>query len=119
MAKRQRKTKRPALSIIIPTFNEEHSITSTLDAVAGLRGPVEVIVVDGGSRDRTLAILRERGARVMTSERGRGSQMRAGASAARGHVFWFLHADTIPPEGAADEILDALSQDEGIVGGNF
>ncbi|HYJ47872.1 MAG TPA: glycosyltransferase, partial [Pyrinomonadaceae bacterium] len=108
-----------ALSIIIPTLNEARSVVATLEAVAEVRGhSVEVIVVDGGSSDGTLEILRERGARVVESERGRGAQMHAGACAATGGALWFLHADTIPPPDAAERILEAL-KDRQVVGGNF
>lgn len=111
-------TERPALSIIIPTLNEAHSIGATLDAMKEVRGRVEVLIVDGGSSDRTLEILKERGARVIESERGRGTQMHAGARAARGEVLWFLHADTTPPPDAAERIAEAL-RDPRVVGGNF
>jgi rSAM/selenodomain-associated transferase 2 len=111
-------TERVALSIIIPTLNEARSIGATLDAVREVRGPVEMIVVDGGSHDGTFEILRERGVRVILSERGRGLQMHAGACAARGSVLWFLHADTLPPPDAAERIDKALSETE-VVGGNF
>ena len=119
-----RKTNEPieleyaALSIIIPTLNEAHSIAATLDAVAKVRGRVEVIWVDGGSSDGTLERLREHGARVITSERGRGAQMHAGACAASGQALWFLHADTIPPTDAAERINESL-RDATVVGGNF
>ena len=111
-------TERPALSIIIPTLNEAHSIGATLDAMKEVRGRVEVLIVDGGSSDRTLEILKERGARVVLSERGRGTQMHAGARVARGDVLWFLHADTTPPPDAAERITEALG-DPRVVGGNF
>ncbi|HJU54206.1 MAG TPA: TIGR04283 family arsenosugar biosynthesis glycosyltransferase [Pyrinomonadaceae bacterium] len=109
---------RITLSIIIPTLNEARSIAAKLDAVTKVRGRVEVIVVDGGSSDGTLEILRERGARVVTSERGRGAQMHAGARVAVGEALWFLHADTIPPADAAERITDAL-RDAAVAGGNF
>ncbi|HEX8653394.1 MAG TPA: TIGR04283 family arsenosugar biosynthesis glycosyltransferase [Pyrinomonadaceae bacterium] len=110
----------PALSIIIPALNEAHSIAATLDAVKEVRGCVEVIVVDGGSRDGTLEILRSRrgGVQVIESERGRGLQMHAGASRAQGEVLWFLHADTIPAAEAGERISEAL-RDASVVGGNF
>lgn len=107
-----------ALSIIIPVLNEAHSLGATLDAVKEVRGSVEVIVVDGGSRDRTIEILQRRGVRVIRSERGRGIQLHAGACAAEGEALWFLHADTTPPGAAAELIADALKKD-GVVGGNF
>jgi rSAM/selenodomain-associated transferase 2 len=109
---------RVSLSIIIPALNEAHSIGATLDAVRELRGNVEVIVVDGGSIDATVEISRGRGARVVECGRGRGLQMHAGAYAAQGDVFWFLHADTFPPHDAAELIAGALS-DARVVGGNF
>ncbi len=106
------------LSIIIPTFNEAGCIDQTLDAVAKIPEAVEVIVVDGGSRDETVQILRERGVRLLTSERGRGVQMHAGARAAQGKVLWFLHADTVPPANAL-ELIDESLRNPHIVGGNF
>lgn len=109
---------RPALSIIIPALDEAHSIGATLDAVARVHGSVEVIVVDGGSRDETVLIARERGFRVIESARGRGTQMHAGACAAQGEALWFLHADTVPPVDAAVCIIEALKE-PGVTGGNF
>jgi rSAM/selenodomain-associated transferase 2 len=106
------------LSIVIPTFNEEHSISQTLDAIASIVEPVEIIVVDGGSHDKTARLVRSYGAKFVESERGRGKQMHAGASEAHGNVLWFLHADTIPPPDAVKRILESL-RDPGIVGGSF
>lgn len=106
------------LSIIIPTLNEERSICHTLDALSPLRGLVEVIVVDGGSLDETVRLARDRGVRLITSNRGRGIQMHAGACAARGEALWFLHADTRPSEDAAELIAEALG-DPKVVAGNF
>ncbi len=107
------------LSIIIPTLDEAPVIGATLAALATLRGPLEVIVVDGGSRDATVEIARTQGAHVLTSERGRGTQLHAGAGVARGDVLWFLHADTLPPVDAIAQIDAALAHDAGAVGGNF
>lgn len=112
---------RPAISVIIPTLDEAHSLGATLQALARLGdgGRVEVIVVDGGSADATREIAREHGARLVLSARGRGAQMHAGAAVARADVLWFLHADTLPPPRAPQLILDALRCDANIVGGNF
>lgn len=109
---------KPALSVIIPTLDEARSIGATLEVVLGLRGAVEVIVADGGSRDGTPDIARGRGVLVVECERGRGRQMHAGAGAAQGDALLFLHADTLPPSDAAERIADAL-RDPSIVGGNF
>lgn len=114
---------RPAISVIIPTLDEAHSLGATLQALSRLstqRGRIEVLVVDGGSTDETREIARGHGASVLASARGRGAQMHAGARAARGTIaLWFIHADTIPPPDADALILDALRRDARIVGGNF
>lgn len=111
-------TDKPLLSVIIPALNEARSIDTTLRTVFCLTMPVEVIVVDGGSEDNTGEIARGCGARVITSERGRGTQMHRGASAATGDVFWFLHADTAVPAESVNLIVAALL-DEKVVAGNF
>ncbi len=105
--------------MVVPTLEEEGAIGSLLDALAAVRGVAEVIVVDGGSRDGTLAIARDRGALVLEGvSGGRGAQMRAGAAAARGEALLFLHADTLPPVDAADSLLEALCY-PWVAGGNF
>jgi rSAM/selenodomain-associated transferase 2 len=107
-----------SISIIIPALNEARAIGATLDAAARVGGVSEVIVVDGGSADGTAEVARGRGARVVTSPRGRGAQMHAGAREARGEVLWFLHADTLAPPDAGERIARALLT-PGAVGGNF
>src|SRR5215212_3463986 len=102
-----REEKPPALSIIIPTLNEARSIGRTLDAVLSAAGGVEVIVVDGGSHDGTVETAHARGVKLLTSERGRGAQMHAGACEARGDALLFLHADTLPPFDCAERIAEA------------
>jgi rSAM/selenodomain-associated transferase 2 len=107
----------PLLSIIIPTLNEEAHVEPCL---ASTEGPshVERIVADGGSRDRTVEIARSCGARVISSPRGRGRQMNAGARNASGDLFLFLHADTRLPPGYAETVRAALSL-PGIAAGAF
>ena len=79
------------LSVIIPALNAAHHLPVALAACRGVR---EAIVVDGGSADQTVTIARKLGARIITSEPGRGIQLRAGAAAAAGEWLLFLHADT-------------------------
>ena len=101
----------PALSIIVPVLDEEARIGAALEALAPFRARgVEVIVADGGSRDRTVEIARPLADRVIAAPRGRGAQMNAGAAAATGDVLLFLHADTqLPPEADA-LVLDGLAR---------
>lgn len=106
------------LSVIVPTLNEEISLAATLTAVKRLKNVGEIIVVDGGSEDKTVEIAESFGAKIITSQRGRGCQLATGARSATGDVFWFLHADTVPPANAIEQITAAL-RDEQVVGGNF
>ena len=79
------------LSVILPALNAAQTLPWCL---ANLREGHELIVVDGGSSDGTQSIAREHGAMVVTSPRGRGTQLRNGADAASGDWLLFLHADT-------------------------
>ena len=70
------------VSVIIPALDEEAAIASTIDSVRrALHAGDEVLVVDGGSADRTADLVRASGARLLTGSRGRGRQMNAGAGA--------------------------------------
>lgn len=89
-------TERPPLSVVIPTLNAADGLAATL---AALDPADDIIVVDGGSRDATVALARERGARVMQTAPGRGGQLAAGAAAATSDWLLFLHADTMPSPG--------------------
>jgi len=101
-----------SLSIIIPVLNEAAEIADTLAALAPLRAcGVETIVVDGESRDRTVALARPLADTVIESARGRAVQMNAGAAAAKpGNVLLFLHADTRLPAEADRLVLDGLAR---------
>lgn len=99
-----------SLSIIVPCLNEARGIADTLEALQPLRQRgAEVIVVDGGSRDDTLAHCRAWADRILTAPRGRAAQMNAGAGKARGEILLFLHADCLPPEAADGLIIDGLN----------
>jgi rSAM/selenodomain-associated transferase 2 len=106
-----------SISVIIPVLDEELTIRPALEAVLRLR-PDEVVVVDGGSRDRTRELAASLGVQVISSERGRARQMNVGAQFARGEVLLFLHADSRLPESALVDIRQAM-QNRSIAGGRF
>ncbi len=106
-----------ALSVVVPTLDEAEALPATL-AAARQPGVCEVIVVDGGSRDGTLAVAGPLADRVLRAPRGRAQQMNAGAAAARADVLLFLHADTRLPAGYAQAVAGALA-DPAVVGGRF
>ena len=89
------------ISIIIPVLNEEKKLSKTLSYLQSFRhSGHEVIVVDGGSTDNSLKLVRESADIVVVSEPGRALQMNSGAAIATGAVYLFLHADTVLPENA-------------------
>jgi rSAM/selenodomain-associated transferase 2 len=97
------------LSVIIPALNEAGCIRELCAALQPLRSRGhEVILVDGGSDDQTLALGKPLVDRTLCSARGRALQMRAGAAAANGTILWFLHADTGVPDNPDQLILAAL-----------
>lgn len=99
------------LSVIVPALNEAPGIGAALQALAPLRARGhEVIVVDGGSEDRTREIAAPLCDRLVVAQRGRAVQMNAGARAARGDALVFLHADTRLPEYADKEIVGCLEK---------
>ncbi len=106
------------ISVIIPVLNESACLARTLAALQALPGDLEILVVDGGSADDTVAIARRMGVTVASAPKGRASQMNHGASLARGDVLLFLHADTLLPAGAHALITEALARPE-IAGGCF
>ena len=84
------------LSVVIPALNAAATLGATLKSVEGAD---EVVVVDGGSADGTVAVAERSGARVVMAPRGRGGQLAAGVEGARGEWLLLLHADTRLGEG--------------------
>lgn len=115
----------PKISIIIPVLNEAGTIQEILTRLQEAKD-VEVIVVDGGSRDETLMIalsIRKTLAlslpiKVISTAAGRANQMNAGAAVASGDILLFLHADTRLPARFDTLLLRAL-QDVGTMAGAF
>jgi rSAM/selenodomain-associated transferase 2 len=103
------------VSIIIPALHEAANIAAAVER-AWATGPLEVLVVDGGSHDRTAALACEAGAAVIESPPGRARQQNAGARQAAGDVLLFLHADTwLAPAGLA-QIAGALADPQVVCG---
>ena len=107
----------PFLSVIIPVLNEALTIQETLRSTGGDPG-VEVIVVDGGSRDQTAELVRRAGAVLLNSPPGRARQLNSGAAAARGEVFLFLHGDTRLPAGFVRRVRETMAR-PGVAAGAF
>ena len=84
----------PRLSIIVPVLDEATRIQGFLGALQPWRGLAEIIVVDGGSRDASMALASQLCDHCLLAERGRARQMNAGAELASGDTLMFLHADT-------------------------
>lgn len=104
---------------MVPVHNEIAALPDVLPRLRRLRETpgVDVIVVDGGSDDGSLELLRASGLNCVSAPLGRASQMNAGAAAGRGDVLLFLHADTRLPADACAQI-DAAVQ-KGALGGFF
>lgn len=115
----------PLISIIIITLNEERTIESTLIAlkrsiekIKDYKGDAEIIVSDGGSTDDTQIIAKRFADKIITANKGRSNQLNAGALAAKGNYYLFLHADTILPSDGIIRLYNNLKSGE-YVGGGF
>jgi len=126
------------ISVVMPAYNEERALPNTLRALFTQQGDYEVVVVDGGSTDGTMNVLKEFGFIPDASHRtfhishftfhvsrftfhapkGRASQMNAGAKEAHGEWLLFLHADTVLPSGAIQR-LNEMEADQTIQAGGF
>lgn len=95
------------ISVIVPTLNEAQRIDALMRALQGLRqAGHEIIVVDGGSTDGTPGKVERHADRLITAECGRATQMNAGAAVAKGDLFWFVHADTLPSAEAIAALME-------------
>ena len=117
----------PELSIIIPAYNEESRLPSTLERVAAYIArsgrSTEVIVVDDGSRDRTAAVAASFRARMPSLRvvpnginRGKGYSVRHGMLEACGRLVLFTDADLSAPIEEADKLLHALETHDVSIG---
>lgn len=101
---------KPLISIILPVLNEQATINSVLTHLHCLfrNWPSEIIVVDGDARKRTLSVISDPEVKKISSVKGRGIQMAAGARVAEGDLLLFLHADTRLPSTAPQDIQSIL-----------
>jgi len=106
-----------AISIIIPTLNEQQGIVPFLLKLQSLRAQCELIVADGGSDDNTVVLTGTLVDKVIRSKKGRAIQMNTGAKVASAPLLLFLHADTFLPEDAMSQIDHAI--DSGYHWGRF
>ncbi len=100
------------VSIIIPVLNEEKHIQRLLErlCVGGNGQIADLLVVDGGSKDRTVELATQAGACVLRApKRGRSVQMNYGAAASTGELLYFVHADTLPPLSYMEDLQKAIA----------
>ena len=96
-----------SVSIIIPVLNEEETLLSNLNSLQILRSnQCEIIVVDGGSTDRSVEIARPLVDKLLVTGRGRSLQMNFGAEKSRGEILVFLHADSRISMDAISQLLE-------------
>ena len=101
------------ISIIIPVLNEADTLRQQLPGLQHLReAGHQLIMVDGGSTDDSVAVARGLVDLALHSEPGRARQMNAGALHATGDILLFLHIDTVLPQRAADLVSTALKGSE-------
>ncbi len=122
-----RSPERATLAVVVPALNEAENLPRLLRSLglregAGSAGgapdvPDEVIVVDGGSTDASREIAARHGARVATSERGRGVQLAEGARLATADLLLFLHADVRLEPGSIAAVRDAFRPPEVVATG--
>jgi rSAM/selenodomain-associated transferase 2 len=97
------------ISMIIPVLNESENIVNTLERLQPLRQfGYEVIIVDGGSTDDTVALATPLADTVLLSPPGRARQMNEGAANATGDILWFLHGDTLVGAESHARLIDAI-----------
>jgi rSAM/selenodomain-associated transferase 2 len=103
-----------SISVIIPVLNEEESLPKLLDyllAISNSNLVHEIIVVDGGSQDKTLSILTKYPTiKIIQSKKGRAVQMNSAAKQSTSEVLYFLHCDSFPPQQYDIEILNKIKQ---------
>ncbi len=101
------------VTILIPTYNEEKALPETLASLARISpAPDEILIIDGGSKDRTVEIARAAGINAIAApHKGRGAQINHGVEHAHGDVICVLHADSLLPSDAIAVIRKTMADD--------
>jgi len=103
-------TKTPKLSVIIPTYQEEKYVAKTLSKLVKIKPTIEIVVVDGGSQDKTANIAKQFTDKVyQIRERGISRARNHGAKRANGEILLFLDADVYPPPNFAEKVLEVFN----------
>jgi rSAM/selenodomain-associated transferase 2 len=111
---------RDKVGIIVPVLDDSVVLRRFLSWRKMNCPETPIWVVDGGSSDGTVAVVREFKAVLIDSEKGRAIQMNMGARAAiaaKCDVLWFLHADAMPPSDAIERMQTAVNS--GAIAGGF
>lgn len=111
-----------AISVVVPVLNEEELLPNTLARLERF-SPMQIILVDGGSRDGTIDLLQSwvstgSGRMLLSAPVGRARQMNEGARRADGDILLFLHADSVLPDEGPNVMIRAL-KDPRVAGGAF
>jgi len=101
------------ISIIIPVLNEEENIPQLLHhlkAQSTTNIIENIIIVDGGSQDKSVLAAKKEGVTVLESNKGRAKQMNLGAKHAKGKILYFLHVDSFPPKNFDQYIINEINK---------
>lgn len=108
----------PSVSVVIPVVADNEALTRLLDRLHNLENsPDEIVIVDGGASSGCRSLARRFSCVYVSTRRGRGHQLHAGALRASGDILWFLHADAMPPVNAI--ALIRAQHTAGSAGGYF
>ena len=104
------------ISIIIPTLNSGNTLIDTMESVKSVE---EIIIVDGGSIDKTIKIARTKNAKLIHSSRGRGIQLCRGAKESNKEWLLFIHSDTKLEKGWESAVETFIKENKNIKAGWF